>query len=187
MAYVVVGTRLPGAVIEDASLPGYPAKFPPDPLYDALPTPLSFRLIEIITVFPRLSCKMKTVSLTDHTPYQALSYCWGSPNRSVTLWCNGFKLKISPNLAKGLKRLYAYAVRADVKSFWVDQICIHQEDNAERTQQVRMMRSIYQRSTHTIIWLPLKNSECPHRTATKRCPNVGSMQHDRYADSDVAY
>ena len=152
-----------GVASGNTSLPEYSAEVPPDSLYHKLPTNLSFRLIEIVTVFPYLSCKIKAVSLDEHTPYQALSYCWGSPYRSVTLRCNGFKLKISPNLAEGLKRLYAYVVEsrwAIPPLFWVDQICINQEDNAERTQQVRMMRSIYQQSTRTIIWLPLKNSEC---------------------------
>lgn len=134
--------------------------FPSDSLYHKLATRTSFRLIESIEILPYLSCKMKTVSLADHTPYRALSYCWGSPKRSVTLRCNGFKLRISPNLAEGLKKLRAYAAEADVGSFWVDQICINQEDNVERTQQVRIMRSIYKRSTRTIIWLPLKNGKC---------------------------
>ena len=144
----------------DTLLPGFPAEDPPGSLYHKLPTPTSFRLIEIAKASPHLSCNMRTVSLADSTPYHALSYCWGSSNRSVTLRCNGFKLKISSDLAKGIKRLYAYAVETHATLFWVDQICINQEDNAERTQQVRMMRSIYQQSTRTIIWLPLKNSEC---------------------------
>ena len=159
MESVVDSSVLSGAAIGDTSLPGHPTDVASDCLYHTLPTPLSFRLIEITTVFPYLSCKMKTVSLDNHAPYQALSYCWGSPNRRVTLRCNGLKLKISSNLAEGLKRLHAYAVQARSMSFWVDQICINQEDDAERTQQVCMMRSIYQRSIRTIVWIPLKNCE----------------------------
>jgi len=151
---------LPGATTGDTSLPEFPAEDAPDSLYHKLPTAISFRLLEIVKVFPYLSCNMRTVSLADATPYHALSYCWGSPNRSVTLRCNGFKLKISPNLAEGLKMLHEHAVEAHWTSFWVDQICINQEDNAERTQQVRMMRSIYRRSTQTIVWIPLNNGEC---------------------------
>ena len=148
---------LPGATSGDTSLPEYSAEVPPDSLYHKLPTPISFRLLEIIKVFPYLTCKMRTVSLAESTLYYALSYCWGSPNRSVTLRCNGVKLKISSNLAEGLKRLHAHAVKAHLTWFWIDQICINQEDNAERTQQVRLMRFIYQRSIQTIIWLPVKN------------------------------
>ena len=162
MESIVDSLVLPGATIRHTALLGHPKEATSDSLYHKLPTPLSFRLFEIITVFPYLSCKMNTVSLDDHAPYQALSYCWGSPNRSVTLRCNGYKLKISPNLAAGLRRLNAYAGearRTRPPCFWVDQICINQEDHAERTQQVRMMRSIYQQSTHTIIWLALENGE----------------------------
>ena len=155
---------LPGATGGDRSLPGSSAEIAPDCLYHTLPTPLSFRLMKIVAVFPYLKCEMKTVLPDEHIPsYQALSYCWGSPNQSVTLRCNGFKLKISSNLAEGLRKLHAYSVETGWKTsgwFWVDQICIDQEDNAERTQQVRIMRSIYKRSTHTIVWLPVKNGEC---------------------------
>ena len=164
---------LPGATGRDRSMPGSLAKITPDSLYHTLPTLFSFRLIKIVAVFPYLKCEMKTVSPDEHPPlYQALSYCWGSPDRSVTLRCNGFKLGISTNLAEGLRKLYAYSgkIRREKHSaearwdksrwFWVDQICINQEDNAERTQQVRIMRSIYKRSTHTIVWLPINNGEC---------------------------
>jgi len=157
MESAIDSSVLPGATTGDTLLPGFLAEDPPDVLYHKLPTPISFRLLEIVKVFPYLSCKLRTVSLAEFTSYHALSYCWGSPNRNVTLRCNGFKLKISSNLAKGLKRLHEYAVKAHLTSFWIDQICVNQEDIAERTQQVRLMRSIYQRSTHTIIWLPVKN------------------------------
>ena len=156
---------LPGATGGDRSLPGCSAEIAPDCLYHTLPTPFSFRLIAIVAVVPNLNCVMESFSPDEYTPpYQALSYCWGSPNQSVTLRCNGFKLRISSNLAEGLRRLHAYAssMKTPWKAygwFWVDQICINQEDNVERTQQVRIMRSIYKRSSHTIIWLPLKNGE----------------------------
>ena len=154
---------LPGVANGDTLLPGFP-RDPPNPLYRKLRRPTCFRLIMILSVSPHLDCMMSTVDLDIQYPsYHALSYCWGSPNRDVTLQCNGRKLGISSNLAEGLKRLHAYAVEAQSTTptlFWVDQICINQEDNDERTQQVRMMRSIYQQSTHTLIWLPLKNGEC---------------------------
>lgn len=36
---------------------------------------------------------------------------------------------------------------------WIDQICINQEDEAEKVQQVRLMSDIYHSAFSTIIWL----------------------------------
>lgn len=36
---------------------------------------------------------------------------------------------------------------------WVDAICINQKNDYERTYQVQMMRTIYERSEHVAIWL----------------------------------
>jgi hypothetical protein len=102
------------------------------------------------------------VTMGAYPAYQALSYCWGSSDLSVELRCDGCTVMISPNLAEGLGRLHLYARRRGRKSpplYWIDQICINQQDDIERTQQVRMMRDIYQQSTDTIIWLPLENGE----------------------------
>ena len=104
-----VGSLAPALISGDALLPGQSAKISPPSLYRMLPTPHSFRLIEITAVSPYLGCRMRTVSLDDRLSYRALSYSWGSPNRDVTIWCNGAKLGISSNLADGLKRMHAYA------------------------------------------------------------------------------
>ncbi|KAF1953838.1 hypothetical protein CC80DRAFT_131627 [Byssothecium circinans] len=43
---------------------------------------------------------------------------------------------------------------ADSRAFLgIDQICIDQKNFAERMQQVRLMRAIYQRAQNTVIWL----------------------------------
>lgn len=37
--------------------------------------------------------------------------------------------------------------------FWVDQICINQEDIKERSHQVKLMCRIYRNAQSTIVWL----------------------------------
>jgi hypothetical protein len=139
--------------LQDAVTPSNPSAF----VHDKLPTAYSFRLLKLTGERPYITCELRNFSLQDYKPYQALSYCWGSSTQGSTIRCNGRTLRISAGLKKGLRRLHEYARTSGREWFWIDQICINQDDNAERTQQVRMMRVIYQRSLNTIIWLPTKN------------------------------
>jgi hypothetical protein len=154
----------------DVLLPGWPPETTSGSPYNKLPTTHSFRLLQIICVHRYIKCTMSTVSLQQHPPYRALSYCWGSSEQSVTLCCNGTRLKISPNLAEGLKGLHLHARasrKEETQLYWIDQVCINQEDLVERAQQVRMMRAIYQHSVNTIIWLPLKDGEYASSSVTE--------------------
>jgi hypothetical protein len=36
---------------------------------------------------------------------------------------------------------------------WIDAVCINQQDVTERSEQVKMMREIYERATEVIVWL----------------------------------
>jgi hypothetical protein len=54
---------------------------------------------------------------------------------------------------------------SSTRRLWVDAICINQQDLAERRAQVKRMRSIYEDSTATIVWLGKEADES--RKATK--------------------
>ncbi|KAJ4301073.1 hypothetical protein N0V90_003163 [Kalmusia sp. IMI 367209] len=122
--------------------------------YEKLPTQYSFRLVRILTARPSVTCEIKTFDLvTSPPPFHGLSYCWGKYGQHSDIWCNEQLFKVSSNLKKGLQRLHKYGAWSRVKWFWIDQICINQNDFEERTQQVRFMRAIYQRAQNTVIWL----------------------------------
>ena len=53
-----------------------------------------------------------------------------------------------PNQKILLERTYGAPIY-----FWIDAICINQEDVHERSQQVTLMSKIYTQATHTMIWL----------------------------------
>lgn len=42
---------------------------------------------------------------------------------------------------------------SDVDYFWIDAICINQEDVLEKSAQVSLMGEIYKKATHGIVWL----------------------------------
>jgi hypothetical protein len=82
--------------------------------------------------------------------YEALSYVWGEGHPQKDVDIAGQRITITDNLYSALQRL-----RHPVKkrTVWVDQLCIDQSDNSERSSQVAMMRDIYRKCSCCIIWL----------------------------------
>jgi hypothetical protein len=127
-----------------------------DQIYDRLnanPQRLEIRLIELE---PRsdpsapLSCRMRRLALEDAPEYYALSYYWGAANdERCPIWVNGFEFKIQLNLYDALIALQ----RRNCTMIWADAICLNQDDDDEKAQQVPRMKLIYQRAKGVAIWL----------------------------------
>ncbi|PVH78200.1 hypothetical protein DL98DRAFT_377834, partial [Cadophora sp. DSE1049] len=97
-----------------------------------------------------LRCHLKHIcSLQDHD-YEALSYAWGVESLEHTIQCSGMKIQITANLDDALRQL-RYPDRP--RLLWVDAISINQDDLAERSRQVRIMREIYTNAAQVVIWL----------------------------------
>jgi hypothetical protein len=97
-----------------------------------------------------IKCSLFHVKLSDCRNYEALSYVWGSATERVSISCNGRQLDITSTLASALQLL---SKGSESRILWIDQICINQDDNEEKTRQVALMRDIFQRSERTIAWL----------------------------------
>jgi len=114
------------------------------------------RLIEI-----RLDSENTTLelNLVQHSlgivKFDALSYVWGKQTRRRQIKCNGQLIHIGPNLADALSE---QARRRSTGLLWADALCINQNDNEEKTRQVRMMRDIYSKAQRVIIWLGKEES-----------------------------
>lgn len=98
---------------------------------------------------------------TGNTPeYEALSYTWGSLNRSeAVVVYSGLKfsanpklsvLQIGANLSEALQYL---RLQDEGRVVWIDALCINQDDLEERGHQVRRMVNIYSRARKVIAWL----------------------------------
>lgn len=94
-----------------------------------------------------LRCRIEHVDVVS-APFTALSYEWGEPCK--LFWidvvdANGQSsgtVSLTANLYNTLCNLRDS--HADItKTFWIDQICINQQDDTERGQQVNMMGKIY--------------------------------------------
>jgi len=106
---------------------------------------------------PPLKCEILHIPLNGANPYEALSYVWGSDvlTRTITVANSKrhFRTEIIPiteSLWVALTHLWKESTSRDL---WVDQLCINQNDKAEKGIQVNCMGEIYSQATTTVIWL----------------------------------
>lgn len=129
-------------------------------IFQPLQSPRSIRLL---IVYPgkfgdTIQCALFPYELSKAIPYEALSYCWGASEPSVSIVCNGQPFDVGPNLGAALQRLRHSNVGANprtwlARAIWIDAICINQMDLGERSQQVSFMADIYTQARRVIIWL----------------------------------
>ena len=97
-----------------------------------------------------IHCTIRHVCLDDQNSYEALSYTWGDASQHFDISCNGASLKITHNLNVALRYLRS---TIDLRTLWVDAICINQSDFEERSQQVQLMRDVYSKARPVIAWI----------------------------------
>ena len=76
--------------------------------------------------------------------------------KTTRILLNGRTFDVTDNLAAALRRLRS---RKAIFTFWADAICIDQGDNAEKSQQVRLMDKFYEDAAQAIIWLGEEDPE----------------------------
>ena len=120
------------------------------------PARLSKDHIRLVTIDPGqyddpISCGLNAVSLQSALVFNALSYCWDPCPCLETIKVNGEDgFSIDEHLLQALRRLRLASTNRCV---WIDALCINQADEAEKSQQVAIMRNIYSKSQQTLIWL----------------------------------
>lgn len=86
-------------------------------------------------------------------PYDALSYVWGEPDKTLPIpivRIDKLDLPITPNLHEALTRLrHRYIERI----IWVDAVCINQANITEKEQQILLMGKIYGQANRVVVWL----------------------------------
>jgi hypothetical protein len=91
------------------------------------------------------------------TSYEALSYAWGNSGRSETIEiCDASAIEpidlilpITRNLYEALQRLRS----EEPRTFWLDAICINQDDLEEKGHQVAGMGHVYREADRVVVWL----------------------------------
>jgi hypothetical protein len=135
--------------------------------YKPLAGPDGIRLIELhpaLDAFAALQCSLihTALSICDNGDifghYTTLSYVWGCPNKTSTIWIDGTPLLITQNLFTALQDLRD---KTRTLLLWADGICINQSDIEEKSMQVGLMRRIYSGSSNTVIYLGSTNLNSP--------------------------
>lgn len=121
--------------------------------YNILKGPREIRILCINPGLPpdELDCDLYHCELDANLAYSALSYAWGTDKTpTVTIFCNGRRLRIMPSLYSALQRIRHHAHPIYI---WADAVCINQRNEIEKGHQVRLMRAIYQKARSVLIWL----------------------------------
>jgi hypothetical protein len=100
--------------------------------------------------------RMCLKELTEEADYIALSYVWGDSNHPVTVSSNVQEFKkdgafIRVKLAKTIQDAIDIAKHLGFRYFWVDALCIVQDDIAVKSHLIAHMAAIYGHATLTII------------------------------------
>jgi hypothetical protein len=82
--------------------------------------------------------------------YEALSYTWGSESRPCEVMMNRRRMEVTKNAYLALRDL---RYKEKDRVLWIDALCIDQNDDKERGEQVQQMGSIYSKAERVIIWL----------------------------------
>lgn len=120
--------------------------------YRPLTSNSSIRLVELNpSTEPRICARLLHTSLQQFgVVYEALSYVWGDPTKTSSVLLNGQDFLVTSNLEAALKALQ---LPSKPRWLWVDAICINQSDLGERSQQVSIMKQIYQGCQRCLLWL----------------------------------
>lgn len=123
------------------------------PLYRALD--ITTNEVRFLELHPgsqdeEITCSLHYRRLDADACYEALSYVWGDQREKTPISIGSNVLNITMDLAAALRRLrYVQTPRL----LWIDQVCINQDDLAERASQVNLMRNIYESAVRVIVWL----------------------------------
>ncbi|KAF2675592.1 HET-domain-containing protein, partial [Lentithecium fluviatile CBS 122367] len=121
--------------------------------------PLEPGKIRVLKVLPdalwtdHIVCELRNVPLYEARVqrYTALSYYWGPPSQPRhTIIVNYRNMVIGEQLFNALTYLRSPTESRDL---WIDAICIRQDDNDEKSQQLPMMGDIYTFAESVNIWL----------------------------------
>ena len=156
-----------------------------DHSYNYQPLPEgSIRLVELLAgeKDDELRCSVETVRLKDRPEYEAVSYVWGPRDPPVYLPCGDGCVRITANLASGLRQV---RFMSQNRLSWADQISINQEDNAERSAQVSIMGDIFGTAEWVIMWLGPDSETRPQaRLADKLIEKLAWLQGQSYFEYD---
>jgi hypothetical protein len=142
--------------------------------------PLPNNTIRLVRIAPgdveeELYCQLITCEIASPPVFEALSYVWGDNAHMKAISMDGEQFLVRPSLYHCLHHIRQLDTPTIV---WADALCINQEDNDEKSVQIRLMPRIYQSAASTLIWLGLDLGRYypEHRKVSLRCWQAGKNQ-----------
>jgi Heterokaryon incompatibility protein (HET) len=110
--------------------------------------------LRLLTVAPGprdsdIVCELRHVPLDPKPTYEALSYTWGDTNKRREIQIDGFRVSITVNLEVALRH---FRLENKARILWVDAVCINQKDDKEKSEQVQIMREIFNSAHKVLAW-----------------------------------
>lgn len=115
--------------------------------------------------------------------YEAISYVWGSPDRPISIDCDGKRLYITENLRDALVRV---RLPHRPRSIWADSICIDQDNLDEKGHQVQFMSKIFSNASRVLICLG-EDDEGHARKAMSLVKDVSNMVAKTLPECEQTY
>ncbi|KAI8956385.1 heterokaryon incompatibility protein-domain-containing protein [Xylaria longipes] len=154
------------------------------------------RLLNILPGYGILECVLHQMPLAKEQMFYALSYTWGNQNETEKILLDGEPFKVTRNLYDALKQFRERpgspaTIGFPDDYFWIDAICLNQDNVEEKARQVPRMMEIYHAALGVIIWLgpnkPMTKSERLGRETSLSSTNpVGFLQRgNSSADSII--
>lgn len=124
----------------------------PNYRHGSLPDPRTYiRLLRICSIDEArdvpVHCQLQAWSVDAAPDYTAISYTWGDPDLLEFIFVDDKKMEVRQNCGYVLRQAWQLKGSCYI---WVDAICINQMDNDEKSHQVAMMGSVYQRAIDTL-------------------------------------
>ncbi|PPJ54357.1 hypothetical protein CBER1_07119 [Cercospora berteroae] len=117
-----------------------------------------YRLLRFVGGKHELAWELGTHSLVNAPPFYALSHCWGKAEAAKVITLSGHEFLVRPSLYNFLVQM-ASENRRDW--FFIDAICINQDDLSDRSVQVANMGDVYRTATEVIAWIYFDNTFDP--------------------------
>ncbi|KAK0109250.1 hypothetical protein ONS96_003072 [Cadophora gregata f. sp. sojae] len=140
--------------------------------------------IRLLLLHPRFGFRPVSGSMVDGPYmrllfYEAISYTWGNPERTEEIMVDGCRMMVTKSVYEVLATLSSQFLP---QLLWIDAICIDQENEEEKEQQVPIMDTIYSNALFTTVFLG--QSPLPESTIAARKDGILPYQFDGIVPPD---
>ncbi|KAK0728923.1 heterokaryon incompatibility protein-domain-containing protein [Apiosordaria backusii] len=153
--------------------------------------PNSIRLLRLLPAeneYDDIECKLVEYPLRNSRGhgqhhYEALSYVWGDPTQSCSITVDGEPARVGANLHAALLHLRDFFFE---RIIWVDAICINQNNDMEKGEQVQKMAEIYSKANRVVVWLGEAHHDSDSALEEIRCAAAQGRQEAVIRDDNDA-